>query len=78
MVDALPYLILGISRNMMGRGIKKVFEKFDNFVDATVNANQRNNNFVENTAIDLLLDPKNGFDNNEIKEEIILMLLGVS
>lgn len=84
MVDALPYLMLGLNSKIlggtkMGREISKVFETFDKFINDLVKRNhQFNNNNLENTAIDILLDPKNDFDDTDVKEELILMLLGVS
>ena len=33
---------------------------------------------VENTAIDILLDPSNGFTEEEVRDELIMMMLGVS
>jgi predicted translin family RNA/ssDNA-binding protein len=82
MMDAFPYLMLGCGSKILdvtktGKDIKKVFDQFDSFVDASVSANQINQNFVENTAIDLLLDHKNEFNDDEVKDELILMLLGV-
>ena len=77
--------MMSISRNLiattkLGQRIKDVFQKFDNYFDNVIKSNiqNNNNNMLENTAIDILLDPKNEFTEEEIKDELIMMLLGVS
>jgi cytochrome oxidase Cu insertion factor (SCO1/SenC/PrrC family) len=69
-----------LSPTKLGKRIKDVFQKFSNYFDDVVKVNRinENNNMVDNTAIDILLDPSNGFTEEEIKDELIMMLLGVS
>ncbi|CAG9811948.1 unnamed protein product [Chironomus riparius] len=81
--DFLPYSIIGLSKNILsptklGRRIKEVFQKFHIYFDDVVKINKENenNNMVENTAIDILLDPNNGFTEEEVRDELIMMMLG--
>ncbi|CAG9811946.1 unnamed protein product [Chironomus riparius] len=82
-VDFLPYSIIGLSKNILsptklGRRIKEVFQKFHIYFDDVVKINKENenNNMVENTAIDILLDPNNEFTEEEVRDELIMMMLG--
>ncbi|KAL7015155.1 hypothetical protein ACKWTF_016306 [Chironomus riparius] len=81
--DFLPYSIIGLSKNILsptklGRRIKEVFQKFHIYFDDVVKINKENenNNMVENTAIDILLDANNGFTEEEVRDELIMMMLG--
>ncbi|XP_070496468.1 probable cytochrome P450 313a4 [Chironomus tepperi] len=81
--DYLPYSMFGLAKNILsptplGKRIKDVFNKFNIYFDDVVKVNKENenNNFIENTAIDILLDPVNGFTDEEVKDELIMMLLG--
>jgi len=64
----------------LGQRIKDVFDKFYIYFDDVVKVNieNENSNMVDNTAIDILLDPKNGFTEEEVRDELIMMMLGVS
>ncbi|KAL7015152.1 hypothetical protein ACKWTF_016304 [Chironomus riparius] len=81
MIDTLPFLLVGFPRkflNLMklGKNLIKVEKKFDRFFDEVCKTNDKALNRVVKTVVDLLLDPSNKFDEQEIKEELIMTLLG--
>ncbi|XP_070496456.1 probable cytochrome P450 313a4 [Chironomus tepperi] len=84
-VDYLAYSMMGVSQSLisftkLGQRIKDTFQKFDAYFDNVIKVNSQNNNNnnigTDPTAIDILLDPNNGFTEEEIKDELIMMLLG--
>ena len=62
----------------LGKSLTEVEKKFEKFFNDVRKTNSKVSNNTENTVVDLLLDPNNKFDEQEIKEELIMTLLGVS
>jgi hypothetical protein len=58
--------------------VKNLFGTFDQFVDKIIDQNSRNGVTVKNTFADLILDPKNGFDECQTRNQIVMFILGVS
>ncbi|CAG9812345.1 unnamed protein product [Chironomus riparius] len=81
MVDILPYIVVGFTRKNLryiniGKRIEEIFKVFDNYLNEVINNNRKSPCKDENKLIFSLLDPKNGFDEEDIRDEFITMILG--
>ena len=83
MVDILPYIVVGFTRKNLrfiniGKRIDEIFSVFENYLNEVIDKNRRSPCTDENKLIYSLLDPKNGFDDEDVRDEFITMILGVS
>jgi len=83
MVDVLPYIVLGFTRKKLkifniGKRIEEIFGVFEKYLSEVMDKNHKSPCSDENEIIHALLDPKNGFDEDDVRDEFITILLGVS
>ncbi|CAG9811897.1 unnamed protein product [Chironomus riparius] len=65
------FVILGIVMKKVNVELAQIFKNFNNFIAKVIDSNKSRNS-QENSIVQLLLDPKNHFSNQEIYEELIL------
>ena len=83
MADLIPYMVFGLTRKTLkyfniGKRIEEVFKVLEKYQNDVVENNRKSPCKNENAFINSLLDPKNGFDEDDVRDEFITMLLGVS
>ncbi|KAL7015148.1 hypothetical protein ACKWTF_016302 [Chironomus riparius] len=81
MVDTLPFFLIGLSRKLLnyfklGKSLIQVENEFDKFINNIHEANSKASKRDENTVVDLLLDPNNKFNKQEVKDELIMTMFG--
>ncbi|XP_070508369.1 probable cytochrome P450 313a4 [Chironomus tepperi] len=81
MVDILPYLVLGFTRKQLryfpiGKRIDEIFNVFDKYMYDIIDNNHKHPCQDEHKLINVLMDPKNKFDDDDIRDEFITMMIG--
>ncbi|KAL7015013.1 hypothetical protein ACKWTF_016245 [Chironomus riparius] len=73
-IDSVPFTIIGLNKAILKKvnvELAQIFKNFNNFIAKVIDSNKGQNS-QENSIVQLLLDPKNHFSNQEIYEELIL------
>jgi len=58
--------------------VRLLFKDFNRFVDTVLEKNSDPDKTEKNTFINLMLDPKNGFSESQIRNQLTMFVLGVS
>lgn len=58
--------------------VRSLFKDFNRFVDTILEKNADPDKTEKNTFINLMLDPKNGFNESQIRNQLTMFVLGVS